>query len=83
MAHRELLSLRGVPVLCAEQPEVGSLHELVHVLQKCHFLLVQVLRGWLCMHQGLFHAMPCPEPVYLHDAMPGKGEAPGFRPVPV
>lgn len=81
MAHRELLSLRGVPILCAEQPEVCSLHELVHVLQKCHLLLVQVLRGRLCMHQGLSHDMPCPKPVYLNGNMPGKGEALSIRPV--
>ena len=41
--HRELLGLCSLPVISTEQAEVGSLHELVHVLQECHLLLVQLL----------------------------------------
>ena len=41
--HRELLGLCGLPVVGAEQAEVGRLHELVHVLQKGHLLLVELL----------------------------------------
>lgn len=44
-SHRELLCLRGLPVVRAKQPEVGGLHELVDVLQERHLLLIQIFRG--------------------------------------